>query len=50
MKIKKSQIPRKEKPTKRPRDPPISDIKETGGYTRTSVFLTMSVETRLKPK
>ena len=31
MKIKKSQMPRKEKPTKRPRAPPISDMKDTGG-------------------
>ena len=39
-----SQMVRNENPTNRPREPPNSATKETGGYTQTSFSLLISVE------
>ena len=43
---RKSQADRKETPTKRPRDPPRSAMKEMVGYAQTSVSTLISVEAK----
>ena len=45
-----SQMVRKENPTNKPKDPPNSDMNETGGYTRSSFCLPISVDAKLNPK